>query len=127
MRRIYRLLKLNFRRKGKKHLSRRDPLPLAVPETQNQCRPLDFMHNVLTCGQRFRMFKVVDNCHREALTVEIDLNIPAQRAVRVPDRLINNNQTTGCITLLTASPSGRTKREAVIETHYETARKRYPI
>ncbi|TCW17782.1 hypothetical protein EDF73_101435 [Raoultella sp. BIGb0138] len=35
------------------------------------------MHDALVCGKRFRTFNVVDDFNREALAMEIDLNIPA--------------------------------------------------
>jgi len=51
------------------------------------------MHGALICGRRFQTFNVVDDINCEALSVEIDLNIPAQRIVRVLDRIIANR---GC-------------------------------
>lgn len=64
---IYCLLKLNFRRKGKQRLPARNPSPLTVPQALNQSGSVDFMHDALTCGQRFRTFNVVDDDNREAL------------------------------------------------------------
>ncbi|HGB3610063.1 TPA: IS3 family transposase, partial [Salmonella enterica subsp. enterica serovar Eastbourne] len=81
--RIYCLLKLNFRRKGKQRLPVRNPSPLATPEALNQSWSVDFMHDALVCGRRFRTFNVVDDFNREALSIEIDLNLPALRVVRV--------------------------------------------
>lgn len=88
--RIYCLLKLNFRRKGKQRLPVRNPSPLATPEALNQSWPVDFMHDSLACGRRFRTFNVVDDFNREALSIEIDLNLPAPRVVRVLDRIAAN-------------------------------------
>lgn len=88
--RIYCLLKLNFRRRGKQRLPVRNPLPLATPETLNRSWSIDFMHDALICGRRFRTFNVVDDFNREAPAIEIDLNIPAQRVVRVLDRIVAN-------------------------------------
>lgn len=65
----------------------RDPAPLAAPEHLNQSWSVDFMHDALVCGRRFRTFNVVDDINREVLAIEIDLNIPAQRVVRVLDRI----------------------------------------
>lgn len=48
------------------------------------------MHDSLICGRRFRTFNVVDDFNREALSIEIDLNLPAQRVVRVLDRIAAN-------------------------------------
>ncbi|CAI9396165.1 IS3 family transposase IS1400 [Citrobacter sp. T1.2D-1] len=44
----------------------------------------------MVCGRRFRTFNVVDDFNREALAIEIDLNIPAQRVMRVLDRNVAN-------------------------------------
>ncbi|WP_410702662.1 IS3 family transposase, partial [Citrobacter braakii] len=49
--RIYCLLKLNFRRKGKQRLLVRNPSPLATPEALNQSWSVDFMHDALVCGR----------------------------------------------------------------------------
>ena len=59
--RIYRQLKLHLRRKGKKRLPTRNPQPLAVPPQANCCWSVDFMHDSLSSGQRFRTFNVVDD------------------------------------------------------------------
>ncbi|EIJ6450416.1 IS3 family transposase [Salmonella enterica] len=88
--RIYCLLKLNFRRKGKQRLLVRNPSPLATPEVLNQSWSVDFMNDTLVCGRRFRTFNVVDDFNREALSIEIDLNLPAPRVVRVLDRIAAN-------------------------------------
>lgn len=48
------------------------------------------MHDALACGRRFRTFNVVDDFNREALSIEIDLNLPVLRVVRVLDRISAN-------------------------------------
>jgi len=85
--RIYCALKLNLRRKGKRRLPNRHPAPLSVPAMINQCWSMDFMSDSLMCGRRFRTFNVVDDFNREALAIEVDLNLPASRVVRVLERL----------------------------------------
>ncbi len=86
--RVYCLLQLNKRRRGKKRLPTRNPQPLVVPEAINQCWSLDFMSDSLFCGRRFRTFNVVDDCNREALGIDIDLNLPAPRVIRTLERII---------------------------------------
>ena len=49
---------------------------------------MDFMSDSLVCGRRFRTFNVVDDFNREALAIEIDLNLPAPRIIRVLERII---------------------------------------
>ncbi|AJI81119.1 putative transposase [Yersinia enterocolitica] len=79
--RIYCLLKLNIRRKGKQRLPARTPSPLAVPERLNLSGSVDFMHDALIC---------VDDYNRETLAIEIDLNLPTQHVIRVLDRIVAN-------------------------------------
>lgn len=45
------------------------------------------MSDALVCGRRFRTFNVIDEFNREALTIEIDLNLPASRVIRSLDRI----------------------------------------
>lgn len=85
--RVYCGLKLNIRRKGKKRLPNRSPAPLSVPESINQCWSIDFMSDALWCGRTFRTFNMVDDFNREALAIEVDLNLPAERIIRVMDRI----------------------------------------
>lgn len=48
---------------------------------------MDFTHDALTCGRRFSTLNIVDDFNREALAIEVDLNLPAQRVIRVLERL----------------------------------------
>jgi putative transposase len=86
--RIYCELNLNRRRRGKKRLPTRNPEPLIVPTTANQCWSMDFMNDALMCGRRFRTFNLLDDFNREALAIEIDFSLPAARVVRVLERVI---------------------------------------
>jgi len=85
--RVYCALKLNLRRKGKKRLPSKDPQPLAVAELANICWSVDFMSDALYDGRRFRTFNVVDDFNREGLAIEVDLNLPAPRVIRVLDQI----------------------------------------
>jgi len=85
--RVYCQLKLNHRRRGKKRLPNRDPTSLRVSDAMNVCWSADFMSDTLWDGRRFRTFNVVDDFNREALAIEIDLNLPALRVIRILDRI----------------------------------------
>lgn len=76
-----------MRRKGKQRLPSRNPQPLSVPAALNQSWSADFMSDSLWDGRKFRTFNVVDDYYREALVIEVDLNLPAKRIIRVLDRL----------------------------------------
>ena len=86
--RIYCELELNLRIKPKRRIKRAKPAPLAVPVEPKQSLRMDFMHDALTDGRAFRLFNVIDDYNREALTVEIDFSLPAQRVIRSLNQLI---------------------------------------
>lgn len=86
--RIYCALGLNKRRRGKKRLPSRNPEPLSVPAQANHCWSMDFMSDSLFCGRRFRTFNLLDDFNREAIAIEIDLNLPAPRVIRVLERAV---------------------------------------
>ena len=85
--RVYCKLGLNRRRVGKKRLPSRDPQPLQAGSAPNQGWSADFMSDALWDGRRFRTFNVIDDFTREGLAIEIDLNLPATRVIRVLDRV----------------------------------------
>jgi putative transposase len=86
--RIYRALELHLRIKPRKRLVRETPQPLAVPATINHTWSMDFMHDQLSDARTFRLFNVIDDFNREALTMEIDCSLPADRVTRALDQLI---------------------------------------
>ncbi|MCG9060231.1 IS3 family transposase [Laribacter hongkongensis] len=86
--RIYRELELNLRIKPRKRIVREKPEPLAVPDAMNQCWSMDFMHDQLADGRRFRLLSIIDDFNREALVMDIDLSLPAERVVRALDQVI---------------------------------------
>ena len=61
--------------------------PLAVLPAVNQSWSLDFVHDALICGKRFRTLNVIDEGVRECLAIEVDTSLPAARVVRVLDRI----------------------------------------
>ncbi len=86
--RIYRELELNLRIKPRKRIVREKPEPLAVPKAINQCWSMDFMHDQLADGRSFRLLNIIDDFNREALAMDIDLSLPAERVVRALEQVI---------------------------------------
>jgi putative transposase len=89
VRRIYRMMKLNIRRRAKKRLPERVKQPLMIPGGPDQTWSIDFMSDALMDGRRFRMLNVIDDYNRESLAIEVDTSLPSLRVVRVLTRLIN--------------------------------------
>ncbi len=53
----------------------------------NQRWSMDFVHDTLRCGRRFRVLRIVE-CHsRECLALEVDTSLSGERVVRVVERL----------------------------------------
>lgn len=85
--RVYCSMRLNRKRKHKRRVPTRNPLPLAVPSGFNQVWSADFMSDALWDGRRFRTFNMIDDFNREALTIEIDTGISANRVVRILNQI----------------------------------------
>jgi putative transposase len=86
--RIYRELELNLRIKPRKRLVREKPEPLAVPAAINEVWSMDFMHDQLADGRCIRLLNVIDDFNREALGIEVDFSLPAERTIRTLDQII---------------------------------------
>jgi len=85
---VYRALALHLKRKPKKRLPARTAQALAVPGRANQTWSLDFMSDSLSNGRTFRTLNVIDDFNREALWIEVDTSLPAERVVRVLEQLL---------------------------------------
>jgi putative transposase len=86
--RVYRQLKMNRRRKGKRRLPARVKQPLVQPPGENESWSMDFMSDSLMDGRKFRTLNIINDCNREALAIEIDTSLSAKRVIRVLSRII---------------------------------------
>ena len=98
--RIYRL----YREEGltvRKRRSRRRALgtraPILVEAVANARRSLDFVHDQLACGRRFRILNVVDDVTRECLAAIPDTSISGRRVARELTALIGRRGKPGMI------------------------------
>jgi putative transposase len=80
--RVYCQMGLNLKRRTKRVLPKRVVQPLEVVNEVNHQWALDFMHDTLYCGKRFRTLNIVDEGTRECLAIEVDTSLPAVRVVR---------------------------------------------
>jgi putative transposase len=85
--RIYKELGLNQKRRTKRRIPTRARQPLEVPPVANAVWSVDFMHDTLYVGRRFRTLNVLDEGVREALDIEVDTSLSGERVVRVLERL----------------------------------------
>lgn len=88
VRRVYRSMGLNIRRKAKYRLPERVKHKLGMATGINQSWSIDFMSDTLKDGRSFRLFNVIDDFNRESLVIEADTSLPSLRVQRVLERLI---------------------------------------
>lgn len=89
--RVYRLYKaerLMVRRRGGRKRALGMRVPIALPAAANERWSLDFVHDQMVDGRRFRIFAVVDDCTRECLALVADTSIPGLRVARELDRVV---------------------------------------
>jgi transposase InsO family protein len=110
------------RRKGRKRaVGSRAPAPVAA--LPNQRWSLDFVHDQMASGRRFRVLNVVDDVTRECLAAVPDTSISGRRVVRELTDLISRRGKPGMIvsdngTELTSNAVLEWCGEARIEWHY---------
>ena len=85
--RVYCLMKLNVRRRFKKRYRPEAPASLVQPIRPNQAWSADFMSDALSDGRGFRTFNLIDDYNREALRIEVDVSLTAERVLRVLDQV----------------------------------------
>jgi len=78
-----------LRIKPRKRLIREKPEALTVPLEINQVWSMDFMHDQIEDGRTFRLFNVIDDYNREAIGMEADFSLPAERVIRELKQMIS--------------------------------------
>lgn len=82
-------MKLNIRRKAKRRVPARIKEPLVTQEKINKSWSMDFMSDALLTGRKIRVLNIMDDFNREALCVEADVSMPAERVIRALEDLID--------------------------------------
>ena len=83
--RLYVEEKLQVRRRGGRKRALGTRVPMALPDRPNARWSLDFAHDQMTDGRRFRILAVVDDCTRECLALVPDTSISGVRVARELD------------------------------------------
>lgn len=96
--RIYTELGLQVRTKKRKKLTR-PRVPLAIPTKPNERWSIDFVHDQLSCGRRFRILNVVDDYSRYCVGQLVDTSISGARMARFLDQLIESRQKPSAIVM----------------------------
>ncbi len=95
--RVYRMLGMNKKKRTRKRLPARVKQPLFVPPGPNKTWSMDFMHDALMNGRKFRTLNIIDDYNREALRVEPFFSIGSSLVIKVLQRLILERGKPDCI------------------------------
>jgi putative transposase len=88
IRRVYVKEGFSLWKKPRKRMKDNPANPIMIPFDRNEEWAIDFMHDVLESGRKFRTFNVIDHYNREALGILNQCSIPARRATMFLDQLI---------------------------------------
>lgn len=86
--RVYKLMGLNRRKRGRKRLPARIKQPLIIPQQPNDTWSMDFMHDTLMNGRKFRVLNIIDDFNREALRIEPHFSIGSNLVIKILERLV---------------------------------------
>ncbi len=86
--RIYQQERLMVRKRGGRKRAMGLRAPLRAPAHANACWSLDFVHDQMSDGRRFRIMTIVDECTRECLGLVPDTSLSGARVARELDRII---------------------------------------
>ncbi len=98
--RVYRLYReegLAMPRRRHKRFRAEARVPLALPTRANEVWTMDYTHDELSSGRKFRTLNLMDGYTREALRIEPDTSLPGLRVVRVLEWLRERRGTPAAI------------------------------
>src|SRR5215813_3416387 len=98
LRRIYAEERLQVRRRGGRKRALGGRAPLALPQGPNQRWSMDFLHDQLSDGRRFRILAIVDDFTRECLALLADTSLSGLRVGRELDAIVaQRGKPAGCL------------------------------
>ena len=84
--RIYREDGLSLRRRARKKVTAVPRVALPLPSEPGRCYAMDFVHDRLANGRRFKCFTMTDLCSKEVPVIAVDASIGGERVCRILDR-----------------------------------------
>jgi len=97
VRRVYLKLRLNKRIKLRKRVPARVQEALVRPELPNETWSMDFMHDSLHNGRKFRVLNILDDYNREALAIEAHLSIGSRLVTDILSEICRHRGTPASI------------------------------
>lgn len=78
---------LSLRRRRRKKLTAVPRVALPRPTQPGRCYAIDFVHDRLVTGRRFKCLTMTDPCSKEVPVIEVDVSLGGARVCRILDRL----------------------------------------
>ena len=88
VKRVYKKLGMSRRKKAKRRIPNPQKRALLQPIRKNLTWSMDFMHDSLENGRKFRSLNIIDDYNREALAVEINYSFSSEEVVRTLENII---------------------------------------
>lgn len=85
--RLYREEGLSLRRRARKKTAAVPRVALPLPSQPGLCYAMDFVHDRLATGRRFKCLTMTDPYSKEVPVIEVDTSIGGDRVCRILDRL----------------------------------------
>lgn len=95
--RLYREAGLAVRRRKSRRRIAVARTPIPAPEGPNSRWSIDFVHDRLASGRRFRVLNVIDDVTKEGLAAVADISLSGRRVVREPEALLAGRGRPGVI------------------------------
>ncbi len=86
-----------MQRKRRKRFRAEARVPLALPTRANEMWTMDYTHDQMAGGRKFRTLNLMDGYTREALRIEPDTSLPGLRVVRILESLRERRGTPAAI------------------------------
>ena len=86
--RVYKQMHYEKRSRLKKRLPARVKSPLVIPSEPNTTWSIDFVSDRLQSGRTFRVLNIIDDCDRVAVGQEISMSMPAERVIKLLEKVI---------------------------------------
>jgi putative transposase len=123
LRRIYTEERLQVRRRGGRKRALGTRAPLTSPQGPNQRWSMEFLHDQLSDGRRFRIVAIVDDFTRECLALVADTSLSGLRVGRELDAIIaERSKPAVCVsengTELTRTAILRRSQDSGVAWHY---------
>jgi len=93
--RLYREQGLSLRRRRRRKRLSQLRVQRSLPSGANQAWAMDFIHDSLWSGRRYRALAVIDEWSRESLAIEVDVSLTGERVKRVLERLRAHSRSAG--------------------------------